>query len=135
MELRDSIRQVQAAKPVFGSAFYERLFHRHPALQEFFRDITMEHQASVLTMQLSVVEAYYVDESLAAENYLRLLGTKHLDRGIPPDAYPHFRDVLVESLEEFHGTSWTDELGAKWRDAIDRSVAVMLEGYEHRYQV
>lgn len=115
--------------------FYKRLFARHPDLQEHFRDTTIHHQAAILTMQLSVIEAFYAGRSDAAAMYLQLLGTKHKDRGIPAEAYPFFRDVLLESLEQFHGEDWSEDLGRQWRESIDLSVEKMLEGYKERFRV
>lgn len=135
MNLRESIKLVQASKPIFGTAFYDRLFAAHPDLREFFRHTTIEHQAAIFTMQLSVLEAFYVDRSEAAGMYLKLLGTKHKDRGIPDGAYPQFRNVLLESLESFLGDAWTADLGRLWREALDSSITQMLEGYQERFQL
>lgn len=99
--MTESLKLVQASKPIFGHLFYERLFAQHPDLEQFFRHTTINHQAAILTMQLSVIEACFVRRSPAAELYLQLLGTKHKDRGIPKEAYPLFRDVLLGSLQNF----------------------------------
>ena len=135
MELRESIQLTQAAKPIFAKSFYAKLFAQHPELQKHFQGTTIEHQAVILTMQLSVLEAFYVNHAHAAESYLQLLGTKHSDRGIPEDAYPCFRDVLLETLEEFHGEKWSEDLEKQWHNALDRAVEKMLDGYRERFRV
>jgi hemoglobin-like flavoprotein len=135
MDMPESLKLVQASKPIFGRLFYERLFTQYPDLEHFFHRTTIDHQAAILTMELSVMEAFYVRESPAAELYLQLLGTKHKDRGIPVEAYPHFRDVLLASLQQFHGTDWSAELAQQWHEAIDASVAKMLDGYKQRVTI
>ena len=135
MNLQESIRSVQASKPIFGDLFYERLFSSHPEMRVHFEDTTIEHQAAILTMQLSVLEAYSVNDSEAAALYLKVLGTRHMDRGIPAAAYPQFRDVLLESLRQFHGIQWSDSLAYEWTEAIDSSIARMLDGYHDRAHV
>jgi hemoglobin-like flavoprotein len=133
--MTESLKLVQASKPIFGHLFYERLFAQHPAIEQFFRHTTIDHQAAILTMELSVIEAFVVRRSPAAELYLQLLGTKHKDRGIPEEAYPLFRDVLLSSLQQFHGADWSDDLEQRWRTAIDASVAKMLDGYKQRVTI
>ena len=135
MDLRESIHLIQASTPIFGNAFYKRLFERHPDIREHFRNTTIEHQAAILTMQLSVIESFYVNQSPAGKLYLQLLGTKHLDRGIPEEAYPKFQGELLASIQEFHGEDWSEELEKQWKQAIDKTVRTMLTGYDERVRV
>jgi hemoglobin-like flavoprotein len=115
--------------------FYARLFAQHPELEQHFRNTSIQHQAAILTMELSVIEAFYVRKSEAAGMYLQLLGTKHKGRGIPEEAYPHFRDALLESLEQFHGADWSENLACEWGKSIDLSIKKMMEGYGQRFHV
>jgi hemoglobin-like flavoprotein len=67
--------------------------------------------------------------------YLRYLGTKHHDRGIPAELFPKFRDALLAALERFHSNDWNAHLARQWHDAIDHATATMLSGYRHHYTV
>ena len=135
MNILESIRLIQASKPIFGNVFYKRLFDHHPDIREHFRDTTIEHQAAILTMQLSVIESFYVNQSQAGKLYLQLLGTKHLDRGIPEEAYPKFQDELLASIQEFHGQDWSEDLAGQWNDAVEQAIREMLKGYDERVRV
>jgi nitric oxide dioxygenase len=115
--------------------FYERLLAQHADLREYFHHVDINHQAVLFTMQLSVIEAFHVRRATVAELYLQQLGTKHKNRGIPKEVYPRFSEVLLDTLEQFHGTDWSDDLRHQWREAIDSSVNKMLEGYEDRLPI
>jgi len=38
-----------------------------------------------------------------------------------------FRDSLLVTIGEFHGSDWDKGLEDQWREAIDEAIAVMLE--------
>ena len=135
VNLRESLKLIQNAEPLFGIAFYERFFGTHPEIERYFHDTPMHRQSTILTVQLLVVESYYTLGSRSAETYLHLLGTRHRDLGIPEKVYPHFRDVLLDELAHFHGTKWSDHLHGEWRNAIESSIEKMLDGYRERFHV
>ena len=93
----------------------------------------MKVQASIVTMALASVEAYYTHHFPATGHYLRVLGQRHSDDGIQPDDFAKFRDVLLETLEEFHGADWNRALEDDWRDALQLAISTMLEGDQQNY--
>ena len=95
----------------------------------------MVHQAVVLTNSLLIVAQYYRKPRLAMEQYLQILGTRHHDRGIPRDLYQSWTDAMLDTLKDFHGESWSDDLASQWREAIGRTVEIMFEGYEKHFTV
>jgi hemoglobin-like flavoprotein len=95
----------------------------------------MHHQAVVLTMQLSVIDVFYTRGTPASDKYLQVLGTRDKDRGIPREHYVKFRDVLLDALERFHGSDWSESLAGHWKKAIDQAAEKMFEGYESRFHM
>jgi hemoglobin-like flavoprotein len=135
MNLRDSVQRIHGSQDIFGDRFYQRFFELQPAARKFFREIHLPRQAVILTMQLSVIQAYYHGNSRAAGQYLQILGSRHRALGIPCELYPGFRDALLATLAESLGAEWTEELAGDWRAAIDAATEKMFEGYEHHYHV
>jgi hemoglobin-like flavoprotein len=129
MDMHDSLQRIFVSKQVIGDLFYEALFARHPEIRPFFEGIDLRRQAVLLTMELSVIESYHRLRSPAVQLYLQYLGTKHQNRGIPPELYGSFRDTMLEVLQRFHGEDWTEELAKEWKTAIDDASAVMLKSY------
>ena len=133
MNISDSAQSLLNSKERVVERFYERFFTLHSDLRRHFESRDIKMQASIVTMALVSVEAYYTHRFPATEHYLRVLGHRHFHNGIRPEDFSKFRDVLLETLEEFHGEAWHRELHRQWHDAIDLAVSVMLEGYERSY--
>ena len=113
---------------------------RHDAVTQagrHLRGVAFADLPGVLAQrQISRVVGSAFDRQVpAAKIYLQMLGTKHKDRGIPKEANARFRDVLLDALEQFHGADWSEDLGSRWREAINSSVNKMFEGYEKCFHV
>ena len=108
-----------------GCVCLMRLFQQHPDLQAFFADTDMRVQKSKLTMALQVVAYSYLHPNAAMSDFIGHLGWLHRLRHISPRDLCKFRDVLLTSLEGFHGTTWTEELGLEWTRALDKSIELM----------
>jgi len=133
MDISDSVQSLLSSQRRIVEQFYDRFLTLHPELKPHFESRDLERQASMVTMSLVMVEANYSHHYPATEHYLRVLGNRHFHNGIRRDDFPKFRDVMLETLEDFHGTDWDDALRQQWYDAIDRAVDVMLEGYATDY--
>jgi hemoglobin-like flavoprotein len=133
MNISESVQALLNSQERIVERFYDRFLTKHPDLRHHFdrRDLVM--QASIVTMALVSVEAYYSHRFPATEHYLRVLGHRHFHNGIGPEDFPKFRDVLLETLTEFHQENWHEELHRQWYDAIELAVRVMLEGYQRSY--
>ena len=132
MDIQQSLQHILQSKDVFGHAFYDVFFARHPEALEYFGDVDMNRQALVLTMALTVIQQYYTSKYPTVEQYLQYMGSQHHRRGVPPDFYPKWRDCMLEALEAFHGEDWHSDLSREWREAIELSTEPMLRGYEER---
>jgi hemoglobin-like flavoprotein len=135
MDMHQSFERILASKQVIGDLFYEALFTRHPEIRPFFEGIDLRRQAVLLTMELSVIDAFHRFRNGPARLYLQYLGTKHHHRGIPLELYSPFRDTMLEVLQRFLEGDWTEELATEWKTAIDDASAVMFEGYSKHFTV
>jgi len=135
MNLQESLHTILAQSETLADLFYLVFLERYPEVRQHFQGVNLRQQGVLLTMALMVMERHDSGSYPATEMYLRYLGSKHHDRGIPRHLYPHFRDALLAALERFHSKDWGAELAAQWGGAIDRASATMLEGYQERHSV
>ncbi len=135
MNIQESLHQVLASKKVFGEYFYETFFTRCPEAKKYFAGVNIERQAVLLTMALVVIEKQRESPYLAAEEYLKYLGTKHHAWRIPQHLYADWLDAMMETLAKFHGQDWNEALSRQWREAIEKVIGIMFLGYEQRYTV
>lgn len=130
MNLTESVAKILSHEAELSLDFYERFFDRIPQAETFFNGTNMRHQAAVLRMSLQIIEQYFTHRFEAIGDYLRVIGFKHLEREIPQELYAKWRDILLDTLKEFHGGEWTETLNLAWTDALNLSIDTMLEGYE-----
>jgi len=128
--LQDSLHQIlQHGKGDLGRAFYVRFFEVCPEAQPFFRDVDLAVQANMLVNALHVVVSHANHRFPATESYLKILGNRHHQRGIPAYMYLRFLAALLDVLEEFHADHWEGELAKEWREAMDLTAQTMLAGH------
>jgi len=129
MNISESVHDLLSRTEIVADLFYDIFLDRYPEVQQYFVGVDLKQQALVLTMVLSIVEEYYRHGYPATARYLALVGRKHMARRIPSNLYPKFADCLVETLQRFHGANWSADLEHQWREALDRAIKAMLEGY------
>ena len=130
MDIHHSISLILDSEEVIvGNAFYDVFLTRYPQVQKYFEGVNMQQQAVLLTIAMMVIEQYHSAEYPATAKYLKELGAKHREWGIPTETYPYFREALLEALRRFHGDEWDDQLAIQWDTAIDLTTRQMLKGY------
>lgn len=130
MDIAESLERIFDSTDLFGESFYDLFLTTYPEVQKYFEGIDMNRQAVMLTMALTLVEQYASSKYPATKKYLLHLGEVHRDRGIPPALYEQWRDAMLETLFQFHGDDWDQQLATQWREAIETAIEVMLQGYE-----
>ncbi len=129
MTLTESVGKILSQTGALTPRFYERFFDQVPDAKPFFESTNMQHQAAVLRMSLQMIEQFFTNGYEAIGEYLRVIGFKHRERGIPAELYAEWRDSLLDTLEEFHGPEWDDSLAEQWTGALNQSIDRMIEGY------
>jgi hemoglobin-like flavoprotein len=135
MTIEESLRRVLEDRDGIAAAFYELFFERNPEARALFKDVNLKHQTVLLTMSLMVIERHYKNSYLATELYLKYLGHKHHQRGVPQEMYPKWVGSLLAALEKFHGADWDGEAEGQWRAALGRATDVLLQGYREPVHV
>ena len=129
MDISQSIHEILSRQDVVTDLFYVKYLDRYPDVRNYFTNVDMAQQAVLLRMALTVVAQYYVDRYPAAQQYLTVLGHKHYLRNIPPDLYADWRDCLLDTLEQFHGNDWNEQLETEWTEAVNLATDEILKGY------
>lgn len=135
MNIKESMKCIFQSEENFGETFYKTFFERCPEAADHFKGSDMKRQALILTMTMSLIEQYYSDGFAAVGTYLQYIGMRHKDRKIPPDLYPKMLESLLETLAEFHGDDWNEELAHQWGYAIELTSKQMLKGYDKRITI
>ncbi|MGD9856078.1 MAG: globin domain-containing protein [Planctomycetaceae bacterium] len=133
MHISESVQALLASKQRVIERFYERFLTEYPELRRHFENRDMRIQASMLTVALASVEAYYSQRFFATGHYLKVLGHRHYHEGVRPEDYSKFSKTLLETLQGFLGDDWSPELEHEWRQALDLAIETMLEGYKGTY--
>jgi hemoglobin-like flavoprotein len=132
MDIQAIVAKILQRGEVLADLFYTNLLNRHPEVRPYFEGVNLQRQAVLLTVALKSVEQHHVHHYPAVRRFLKILGHRHHDRfRIPADVFSPFGDCLLESIKEFHGSEWDQDLGHEWRAAIDEAIAVMLEEYRN----
>jgi hemoglobin-like flavoprotein len=113
----------------FGERFYERMFEQYPELKETFTGVIMAHQGALLMAALRTVVATYRQPTKSVEEYLRVIGHRHFQRGIEAVDYEKFQNALLDTLAECLGEKWHPLLEQQWRTALQKATDNMLRGH------
>jgi hemoglobin-like flavoprotein len=129
MHLEESIDRILRNSALFGAVFYRRFFEAVPEASQYFEGVDMHRQAYVLTMALTLIRQHREHRYVVTNDYLGYLGSKHFDREIPAGLYSKWREVMLGTLEGFHGDDWSAQAKCEWEQAIDECIDAMMEGY------
>ena len=130
MNIHESLEHILNSESVLGDLFYDTFLTNYPQVQPYFEKVNLQRQAVILMMALMVVEQFETEHYPTTVLYLRELGAKHRERGIPAETYPFFRQALLDTLARHLEDHWTESLEAEWASAIDSAIHEMLVAYE-----
>lgn len=130
MDIAASGQDILNGKGVIAQLFYDKYLQRYPDVGRFFETTDMNQQAVMLRMALTIVEQYFRFRYRAMEDYLRILGFRHMRQGIPRELFADWRDCMLDTLEDFHAEDWGDSLESQWTAAINLALERIHEGYD-----
>lgn len=128
VRLQESFREIAPQGEEFVSAFYDRLFEKHPELRALFARTDMEAQRKKLLGALVLVVEHLRSPEVLAPT-LAALGRRHQEVGVLPEHYPLVGEVLLETLAAFLQDRWTPELAAAWQGAYEFLARQLLQSY------
>lgn len=106
--------------------FYQRLFEALPQVRPLFRiDIDLQSQHLAAALALIVRNLRLLD---VLEQPLMELGADHTRAGVRPQHYPIVCQIMVQTLRDASGQSWSDQLQCDWDDALLRISQIMIAG-------
>ena len=135
MDIQESLSQILESKDEFGKLFYDQFLTQHPELRRYFESVDLQRQSVQLTTAMMIIERYCATPTPAVELYLQYLGTKHHDLGIAREEYPKWVATMCDVLKQFHGDQWDSQLESRWREAFQRTIQLMFQGYEQHVSV
>jgi hemoglobin-like flavoprotein len=109
--------------------FYARLFETAPAVKPLFANGDLDKQKAMLLATLVLLRKSLRDLE-AITPRLRLMGARHVAYGAQPEHYPIVAEVMLASMAEIAGDSWTEDVAAAWAGALGLVSTAMLEGAE-----
>jgi hemoglobin-like flavoprotein len=135
MDIKESLDRILAQQDKVTDSFYAAFLDCCPEACPYFLATDMDRQSMNLSIALLVIECYYRSASPAARQYLHYQGTRHHDRGVPLEFYPHFQGALLRTFRRFHGMEWDADLEAQWRAALEKATLAMSVGYQQHFSV
>ncbi len=125
VELLESSFEVIAPRAdELAAGFYERLFIVAPEARGMFPE-DMEAQKRALVASLVIIVRSLRSADVLGL-YLEGLGKRHRGYGALAAHYPVVGMVLLETLAEMAGDSWTPELEVAWSEAFRTLSGLML---------
>ena len=124
--LANSFDLVRPRKDEFAKTFYLHLFSEYPQTTLLFKDTDIRQQEASLMAALALVIS-----TLKRADYGQLatvlqgLGKRHDGYGVKREHYWMVGNVLLRTLADFAGESWTAELNDAWAEAYQAVVGLM----------
>lgn len=106
--------------------FYEKLFSRHPQVRPLFSEDLKQQKQHLLAALTLVMQNLDRPENL--DRPLRELGRRHVQYGAKPEHYPLVAAVLIDTMAELAGASWSPQFAAAWSIALQAIAGLMLQG-------
>lgn len=103
--------------------FYARLFAANADMRGLFPNAMTQTRSAVFRMLARLI--WGLEDQQATAQVLAGLAREHRKFGVKEKHYRPFFDALFGTAEHFAGASWTDEMAAAWRSALDYFAAVM----------
>ncbi len=125
LDLKAHIEHLQPQVPRLSEAFYRRLFDLAPEIEGVFRPDPQARLAKFTNLLATLANLKHFEQIRPA---LRALGQRHLQYGVKNHDYGLGKRALLDALAEVEGARFTPELHDLWRDLLDMSIAVMVEG-------
>jgi hemoglobin-like flavoprotein len=103
-------------------AVYARLFDRYPEMRALFiRDVDGAVRGEMLTKTMECA-LDLAGPNIYAANFIRSEVVNHEGVGVPPDVFPRFYEVAVDTFAALMGPDWTPAYETAWRGIVARVV-------------
>ena len=108
--------------------FYEELFARYPDVVPLFKNTDKKKQPQKLKAALGLV-MNNLNNVDALAKALTELGKRHEKYGAVEEHYGAVANTLLDVMQEYAGSAWTQEVHDAWSHALGTIAEVMLKAY------
>jgi len=135
-----SSNQIQLLKKTFraldtdslSKRFYTKLFIKYPEVRHLFpTDLTELSTKLISVFELVIFSfeeqsrnRFYLQKDVLTP--LRMLGKKHMDKGVENSYYPMANEILIQSIKEEAGHLFSPEAETAWKLAFHHLTTAML---------
>lgn len=127
-EVTESFRRCRSDKQ-FIQTFYDVFLAKSPEIAAKFTKTNFKLQKLLLRESLLMVLAFHLSMSGAREEIVELGARHQKTLGVKPEHYTMWLDALCEAVRR-HDPQCTDELEAKWREALQKPIELMTAPLE-----
>ncbi|MDX1905028.1 MAG: globin domain-containing protein [Thermonemataceae bacterium] len=131
-KIRQSWGKLIAFSSKLSAAHYQKLFEKYPDYQNLFHFTDMKKQKFQLSGAIALMVAK-LEKLEDLEKDFKYFAKRHLDRGINPQDFLPFGQVLLESIGEVLGKEWTPEVRDSWQalyDTIAKAITKSMEEWK-----
>ena len=122
--LSQSFQAIKPQSMAFAQRFYDKLFEKSAEVRQLFASTNMQEQCRALVAALAFV-VVGVTENKDIREDLTSLGARHKSYGVKPAHYALVGESLIETLREYFGSQWTQEMETTWIDAYEVVSSIM----------
>lgn len=109
-------------------SFYDELFSRYPEVVPLFENTDKRKQAQKLKAALKLVISN-LNNPDALNKVLTELGQRHQHYGAVQAHYGAVANTLLDVMQDYAGSAWTQEVHDAWSHALGVIAEVMLKAY------
>jgi len=107
-----------------AAELYQRLFARQPEIERYFQGHNSRAQGRMLITALRSM-MLVASSPREFERQVDQLTARHAPRQIQPEHFAVFAEVLLETLADTAGDTWTPEVEAAWRSVATRTTEAL----------
>jgi len=127
--IQQSWQEIMPQSDAFVALLYKKLFQQHPELESLFiRNMGMQGR-KLMSMYGSAIE--YLDNPDKMLPPLLAAGQRHVQYGVASSDYNKVNAVLIDTLQEFLGERFDDNLKHDWQEACSHIQQVMASATKH----
>jgi methyl-accepting chemotaxis protein len=109
-----------------GERFYTKLFERLPEVKPLFS--TDAHDQGVALMSMLGIAVNMLDRLDRIGPTMQALKRQHERRGVKPEYYLPFREILMDTMRQVLGAGFTPQVHEAWIAMLD-TLAAKMEMY------
>ncbi len=130
-DIQASFGRVTTKGDFFGR-FYDIFLASNPAIGPRFVNTDLEAQKKLLRQGVNLAIMFAAGNTIGVSGIGRIRDSHQKGRlDIPPALYPYWLDSFIKAMAEMD-SQWTPALEKQWRDALQKVINFIIEGYDQQ---